>query len=927
MRIKTMIMVLIATMVVSSLLCADELPMDDSVIEGRLANGFGYSIVVNAKPKGRAELRLLINIGSLEEADDQRGIAHFTEHMAFNGTEHFEKNELISYLESTGVQFGSHLNASTGYERTLYKLSIPLRSDNLEQSFTILQDWADGLSFDAEEFDKERGVVLAEARSRDDVRRRLFLQFRSLFFADSRFLDREPIGVLETIRHIGVDRAKEFYDTWYRPEFMHLVAVGDFDTAKVEGLIQKLFSTLANHHHDKRASRHIPDNNLTRVMTLTDSEVTSNTLQIHYFDQLDSMRTTQNKRDGLKEAIIYRLFNMKASEQLLKEHPAAMSMSLSSSRISSHKSSYGFNAVYKEGDEREALRELYELIWGFEKYGFDESDLAIVKKQLLSSNEKSYKRVSDKRSPNIANTLVANKISNSIYIDYDYDYNITKRLIDEITLEEVNALYRDILTIKDRGILYINTTGKAVSKEETLKIIDKARVGVANPSKIEKLPTRLLDENLSTKSILSKVFDDTTGVYHYRLENNITVSFKYTDFTKDMVLLKGFSYGGYSTVETSMLDNAKKSSSWVGKSAPALFDSIVLNKMLSGKRVRASTYVSRLSEGVSGSASSEDIASMMELIYIKLTKPKIDPIVIANIKKAMKSRVKQSGRNPKYNFGKELAGYHYSNHPRIQYDTTQSIDELNSSMMLDIYRDRFSDMNNFHFAIVGDITTDTVESMISRYLANLPTSDRVESFVDRGYESLKGHRRFVRYLSSDDIANISMVYKSKLPYNTKTRLTLNAMKSILGVRLRESIREDKSGVYGINVSADIDRELNGKTTCSISFGSDPKRRTELISAVKQSIEKLKADGVTPDEIATYRQKFSVEYEKSIKSNAYWLSMMTDSYKYDTKIADIYKLPEISKSITSKDIVKIAHIVLGQNLLEAELLPIKSKKRR
>ena len=930
MIIKTVKNILITTTALCSLLSAaslpaeQNLPREDSVLEGRLENGLGYSIMHNAKPEGRAELRLLVKIGSLEEEDDQRGIAHFTEHMAFNGTKHFKKNELVSYLESTGVKFGSHLNASTGYEQTLYRLTVPLEGDNLEQSFTILEDWAGGLSFEPEEFDKERGVVLAEARSRDHVGRRLFLQFRSLFFAGSRFMEREPIGDIDTIKNISVQRAREFYDTWYRPEFMHIVAVGDFNQSAVERMIVRHFATLKNSHHNKRASRSIPQSDQSRVMTLTDSQVTSNTLQIHYFDTLQSMRTTQDMRVALKEAMIYRLFNIKASEQLLKENPAAISLALSSSHISHHKSSYGFNAVFEEGNDRDALRELYELIWGLEKYGFAQTDLTIVKKQLLASNEKAHKRASDQRSPNIANRLIASIISNSIYVDDDYDYNITKRLINEIELEEINRLYREILKIKDRGILYINTTGKTISKEETLKIIDEAKADAPNPYKPETLPTKLLDENLTSKLILSKVFDDTTGVYHYRLENNISVSFKYTDFTKDMVWLKAFGYGGYSTVETAMLDDAKKSSSWIGKSAPVGFDPLVLKKMLSGKRVSVSAYISRYGEGVGGSASSEDVESMFELIYLKLTKPKIDSTIISNIKKAMRSRIKQADRNPKYIFGKELARYYYSNNPRIIYDTLESVDELNSSRMLDIYRDRFSDMNNFGFFVIGDITTATLERLMRKYLANLPTRDRDETFVDRGYRSLQGGRSFVKYLNSDDIANISMTYKSKLPLSTKSRLTLKAMKSILGVRLRESIREDKSGVYGIGVSTNINRELKGKTTCNITFNSDPKRRDELISAVKDIIERLKKEGVTEEELATYREKFAVEYRRSIKSNSYWISMMIDSYKYDTPLDEIHKLLEISKSITSKDIVDIAKIVLGEDLLEAELLPLKKE---
>ncbi|HHB94195.1 MAG TPA: insulinase family protein, partial [Campylobacterales bacterium] len=372
-------LLLLLTLIFSTTLIAKEqiLPTEKSLIEGQLANGFKYTIKKNPKPKNRAEFRLIVKVGSLEEAEDQRGIAHFTEHMAFNGTKHFKKNELIKYLESTGVKFGVHLNASTGYEKTLYKLTVPLEKDNLKKTFWVFQDWASGLNFNPKEFDKERGVILEEARMRDNAGFRIYNKSKKLFFGNSKYIDRLPIGKKDIIRNISAKRAKEFYDKWYRPEFMHFIAVGDFNTTVVESMIKKYFAPLQNKNNEKRASREIKDNNTTRVLSVTDKEITSNSLSVSYVDILEDTRTKKDVKKALIEAMLYQLFNIKAREQILKPNPKATSINFTGEDINSLKSTYSFNVQYNNGDDKSALKELYELIKSFGKYGFSQNDFEL----------------------------------------------------------------------------------------------------------------------------------------------------------------------------------------------------------------------------------------------------------------------------------------------------------------------------------------------------------------------------------------------------------------------------------------------------------------------------------------------------------------------------------------------------------------------
>ncbi|NEW59922.1 insulinase family protein, partial [Sulfurovum sp. bin170] len=545
---------------------AKDLPTEESLVEGRLQNGFKYTIKQNAKPKSRAEFRLLVKVGSIDEDDDQKGIAHFTEHMAFNGSKHFKKNELIKYLESIGVKFGSHLNASTGYERTLYKLAVPLEKDNLEKSFLVFRDWAGGLNFNSKEFDKERGVILEEARSRDSVGLRLYNRSKHMVLGDSKFMDRLPIGDKEIVKNISVKRAKAFYDKWYRPEFMHFVAVGDFNVTKIEGLIKEHFSALKNSSSDKRASREIADMNYTQVISLTDKEVTSNSLSVQYVDEMIYARTRDDMRRGIIESMVYNLFNMKAEEQLLKDNPKATTIKLADGYISSQKGSYKFSVSYRGENELSALKELYEMMFSFEKYGFSEDNLNLVKKHKLALNEKEYKRVSDIRSSSVASSLVQCALNDYIFVDYDHKYKLKKELIADIKLDEINAKYREILAIENRVIRFINTTGKDVSKQDALETIGSSKETLTDYSKAEKLPERLLNKELKERKILSKKYNEKTGVYAFVLENGIEVTFKQTDFSKNKVRLQGFSFGGDSLYSVDDLDSAVKATEFVSKS-------------------------------------------------------------------------------------------------------------------------------------------------------------------------------------------------------------------------------------------------------------------------------------------------------------------------------------------------------------------------
>ena len=900
------------------------LPKEKSVIEGELANGFKYSIMHNEKPKHRAELRLLVKVGSLEENQSELGVAHFVEHMAFNGSKHFKKNDLIDYLESIGVQFGGDLNANTSYERTIYKLTVPLEKDNLEKSFTVFLDWAEGITFDKEEFNKERGVILEEARLRNRVSERIFKQIEPLIFKNSPYFHKEPIGKKEIIKNIPAKEAKAFYRRWYSPELMHFIAVGDFNTTKVEEMIKETFGSLKRTSHSKRVARVIPENNTTRIKSVWDKEVTSNSVEVYYLDNLDPTLTKSDFRRGLIDSMMRKLFAIKAKEQIEKVNPKATIINFGEDTFNKNRGAYIFSASYKDGDELPALRELYELIFSFQKYGFSPNDLAQVKKEMLASNEKAYARVHDQTSGALSGDLLYYaRNQDQTFVDYDVEYKLKKEMIKDIKIEEINALFRRFLNFKDRVIIFKNSTGKSHSKDEILKTIEDAKVHLTDVSKTKKLPSELKVDELKPKKIVSESYDKKRDIHEFTLENGLRVAFKETDFTKDRVILQGFSYGGKSLYEANKLLELSNVVTFVTNSGVANYSMLELNRILSNKSINIGFGIHGRTESIAGYANSKDIESMFALLYLQLTKPKIDKRVTNNIKNILRIHATEALNDPATRFAREVKKFYRKNHERIVFETNESIDKYNEEEMLEMFKDRFSDLNNFIVLIVGDISYNRVKELAQKYLANLPTKKREEMFIKREIPHLKGKVEFSRNYNSENISHIVLQYESKVPYSTKRGFIAEALRKTLNTRLRKLIREDKSGVYSISTSIGLD-VLEVKSHATISFSCDPKRKDELIKMVEKVIEEIKAKPITKEELEVYKKAYETEHETNLRKNWYWLDIMEMHYKHNDSFGRVYSDLDLVKSITAKEVQTLAQKIFDEDRIKAELNP---KKKR
>jgi len=898
------------------------LKTEKSLHIGTLENGFAYTIVHNEKPKEKVEIRLLVGAGSLEETEDQRGFAHFVEHMAFNGSHHFAKNDLVSYFESIGMRFGGDLNAETNFEWTEYKLSIPLEKDHFDKSLTIVRDWADGLSFKPKAFEDERGVILSELRMRDSVGLRLWKASVPLYFGDSRYAKRLTQGDKAVLRHGTLARAKAFYDTWYRPDLMHLVIVGDVDVNRTEALIKEKFASLKSKVETPLTGRTIAEDNTTRIFSLTDKELTGNLLSIIYRLPAHGMRTEADKRRSLTEQLMLLLFGLHAEEYAQRPDPKAQEITFSRSNDAATRRSIEFSASYRNGEGIAALKALDGLLESFATYGFSEADLALTKKKVRAEVEKAHAQLSNLRSEQIAQGVVTALKYGNVYLDYDYDYRLTLKMLDSITLAEVNKAFQTLVQTPDRSIRFIDATGKKYAKDTVMQVLKQAIKEAKDLSKDRKLPKKLLPQPPKAGKIVQHSYDKQFGIHHYRLENNITVDFKPTRFTKGKVLMEAWSPGGTSVVSDADFVQLRHAVEWIERSGAGEYTVPQLQRILANKSFRLTTYIERFGEGLKAQSDSSDLESMFELLYLKLTAPRLDKTLFENAKKQTEAYLAQAERNPDYRFAKALVAFYYFNNPRLRPESKDELAQLYPAKMLAAYKARFADMNHFHFVIVGDATPEQVESLLTRYLANLPTQSRKESYKAEPFPYKKGEQTFTKALGNEPRTKVTLRYHADIAYSPKTKLTLDALTNILQIRLRNTIREKRSGVYAIEMGDEMIRELQKDASLEIRFDTAPKRADELIAATLKEIDRLRSEGVSNTELEAYKRQIGVMYKSAKVDNAFWLTMMMDHHRYGLPLELITDLEKLTGSITTEDIKEMAGQIFGSDRLIAELKPVK-----
>lgn len=871
---------------------AQELPIDPMVRAGQLKNGMRYFIQHNEKPEDRAELRLAIKAGSIQEDDDQLGIAHFVEHMAFNGTRHFEKNELIDYLESIGTRFGADLNAYTSFDETVYMLQA--RTDSielLEKGLLILEDWANGLLFDPEEIDKERGVVISEWRTSLSPDQRMQQEYFPVLYKGSRYAERLPIGDPELIEKVDYATIRRFYEDWYRPDLMAIIAVGDFDIDWMEEKIMQRFGSIPSQSNGReRISYTVPEHKETLVSICTDPEAPFTQIQLKYKLPHQAVEDEQSYKVSLARSLYNSMLNARLFELQQSANPAFTFASSGYGSDIGNIDSYSNYAFVGEGKAIEGLEAVLTEARRAYLHGFTQTELDRKKSETLRNAEEAMKEEGKIPSASLAAACVYHFLKANPLANPTQRYELIKRLLPEISLETINALPKKWIRKENRVFILTGPEKEGhtlPTKQELLDLINRIDQ-LEVPAYIDEvIDEPLLPEIPNPGSIIQTISDEDLGITTLRLGNGINIWLKPTDFQNDEILMNAFSPGGHSVYSDDQYRNAFFSDMVVSSSGVGVFSSPALQKKLAGKSVNVGPYIGERYEGLSGNCSLEDLETLFQLVHLYFTAPRKEEEVLQSIQTRQKNIFQNILTNPYYYFAEEKNKLKYNNHPRRGILSPEEIDALNLDSIYSIYVDRFKDASDFTFVFVGNFSVEQITPYLSTYLGSLPHINRNENWMDIGADLASGKVEKTWNRGAAPKALVELVYHGEFEYyNSQNRYDFYSLIQLVRTKLRESLREDKGGVYGVRVNGFTGPHPKPRYRITFSFNAEPDRVNELIETAIQELQKIARDGVSDEDIQKIQETQIQNRVKSLKENGFWMGQIQARLQNGLEIKNI-----------------------------------------
>ncbi|MEW6752585.1 MAG: insulinase family protein [Candidatus Latescibacterota bacterium] len=903
------------------------LTVDPQVVTGRLDNGLRYAIRPHRKPENRAELRLTVDAGSVLEEDDQQGLAHFVEHMAFNGTTHFARQELVDYLESIGMEFGPEVNAYTGFDETVYMLTVPTDSAEVMQTaFQILEDWAHAISFEVDEIDKERGVVTEEWRLGRGAQQRMFDQQVPILFRGSRYAGRLPIGlpaVIDTFHH---ETLRRFYRTWYRPELMGLVAVGDFDPAQIDSLVRLHLGRVPPvSPHPERVVYPVPDHDETLFAIATDPEATSNEIAIVYKRPVREQGTVGAYRRSLIGHLYHGMLNQRLYELTKTADPPFLGAASDQGRWVRSREAFVLVASVQDNGFDRGVEALLTEAARVQQHGFTQSELARQKKEMLRSMEQTYRERDKVWSETFAAEYVRHLLEDEPIPGIEVEYRLYQELLPAIDLDEVNALASEWTSPHSRVVL-VDAPQKAGSQVPTQAelqgIFDRVAATRIEPYEESVSDTPILPEKPQAGRITRTDEIPQIGVTIWTLSNDVRVLLKPTDFQNDRVVFTSYSPGGHSLVPDPQYVAAWTADSVVRQGGVGAFDLIDLQKKLAGKVVSVSPWIEELQEGISGSASPQDLETAFELIHAYFVAPRADTTAFRALSAQYRGSIENRSARPETAFGDTLQVTMAQHHFRARPLSLELLAEMDLETSMAVYRDRFADAGDFTFALVGNFTLEQLDPLVRTYLASLPTTGRRETWRDVGIDPPRGTVEKVVRRGVEPKSRTQIVFTGPFAYDGwRNSFELAAMAQVLEIKLREVLREDLGGTYGVGVGADGSHYPDQEYQVSIGFGSDPARVDELTHVVFQQIDSLKTVGTTEEYVAKVREISKRNREVQLKENDFWVGALTscDWNGIDPRL--LVRYPEMVDSLTVGAVQRAARQYLDeQNHVRVTLLP-------
>lgn len=915
---------------VASFALSQQMPVDPEVVVGTLPNGLRYYVRPNAKPARRAELRLVVKAGSVLEDDDQQGLAHFVEHMLFEGTRHFPGQSIVDFLSSLGMSIGPDANAETSYDDTQYTLRVPTGTPGvLDRALLVLEDWAQGATFDQAGIDRERGIVLSEWRMHLGAGERTQDKIRRVQLEGSRYAVRPPIGDPDIIQRAQREQLTRFYHDWYRPNQMAVIVVGDVDRDDVVALIKSHFSSLTNPVPERpRPAFDVPEHAATRYAIVTDKETTATAVE------LSNLRPARNQGSvgGYREIMLDQLFETMLGDRLDELSQSANPPFLRAGAdrglfpAPRTRDEASLQALVSTSGVARGLEALLTELERVARFGFTATELARAKQVMMRGSERIVTESPDRESESRADEYTRNVLEDEALPTIRQELAFHRRFVPEITLAEVNALARDWFPDRNRLVVIAapDAPGVVLPTEAQLAAVVKAAASKPLEAYVDTAVGHgLMDAPPAPGRIVKTTPRPEAGITEWTLSNGATVVLKPTTLKEDQILFRAVAAGGTSLASDPDFIPARVADSVIAAGGVGRFNAVALDRLLSDKAVAVTPFVDEIDQGMVGGSTPDDLETMFQLLYLRFTQPRADPTAFAAMTAQARELLANQMASPDVVFNQAIDAVFSRNHPRRQPETPATVDQWNLAKSLAFYKARFADASHFTFVFVGSFTPEAIKPLVETYLASLPATRTRETSRDLGIEPPTGVvERTVRKGVAPK-SEVAIVFSGPFEYDDPHRLALRTMTLVLQSRLLDAIRQELGGTYSITATPIMEKRPRPEYSVRIDWTCDPARTDALVRRVFQEVDFVKNTTLSPGQMSLIREGLLREFEKNSQDNGYLLDQIVRRYEDGdaANVGAVDDLPRRIAALTGDAIQQAARTYLSDsNYVKVTLVP-------
>jgi len=934
-RVKRIILLTALTLLSLSLFSQQQfqpLPIDPKVRYGKLENGLTYYIRANQEPKQRADFYIVQNVGAILEEDHQNGLAHFLEHVAFNGTVHFPGKKIIDYFESIGVKFGQNINAYTSLDETVYHLSnVPtIRESIIDSALLVLHDWSHFILLEDDEIEAERGVILEEWRQGQNAYRRMWAESNKKKFPDSQYAKRDIIGDTAVIKNFKPDELREYYNKWYRPDLQAIIIVGDVDVDKVEAKIKELFTDIKkNENAPERPIYPIFDNEEPIISIVTDPEAPQTQIELDYkHNKLPAeIKLSMNGYViELVNSLISNIMQDRFDEITMKPDAPFVAGYANYGELVKSKDAFQLIVIPKEGQELEGLEALLLEAEKIKRFGFVNSELERAKANLIKQVEKRYNERENLKNSEFVKEYIGHFLNNEPIPGIEWEYQTLQMILPQVNVDMVNQLAKSYVTDTNMIVSIMAPEKESVkipTEEQIRQLIENTKTVELTPKVDEQINKPLIDQVPKAGKIKKVTKNSTLGTTEWLLSNGVKVIWKPTKFKKDEILLNAYSIGGLAKITNNEdLISGVFASEIVSNNGLAEFSQIDLKKLLTGKIVSVRPYISSYEEGFSGNASVSDFETMLQLIYLHFTALRKDDDAFTALMNTYKAILSNSEKNPNKAFSDSITVMLTNHHPRTILLNLNTIEKVNQDKALSIFAERFANPADFTFIFTGNIDpqNESLKKLICTYLGGLRTINMKETFTDDQIRKPEGrvNNHFTKEMKVKKASNF-IAHHGQMPFNLQNRTAMSAIGNILNIRYLESVREKEGGSYGVGVRGSLDNKPIEEAMLIIQFDTDPEKQPKMMSIIYEEISNIIKNGPRKDDVQKVKETMLKKYAEDIENNGWWQNAIYLYYQDHLNLVTDYKssVEEITPLFIQTTLKKL---VDQNNVIEVVMMP-------